>query len=208
MNMLGKEYIYIHIPKTAGRSICFSIDPNFRREHKTISDYCLLLKEEVVRCYFKFTCVRNPWDRAVSWWAFFGNMGLKRKTFDEWIKNMGKLGIPRRHSGKFPLDQMTYCKSPSGEVLMDRFIRFERLEDDWTPIARRIGAQEKLPSIGMEHKQMLPRMREAMLRSKHPELAPLLPTPDFHDMYTTQESIDIVAQLDAETISRFGYTFR
>lgn len=204
--MITDSYIFVHIPKTAGRSICSALDANYRREHKTISDYCREIGESIVRSRFKFACVRDPWSRSVSWWAFFGNMGLERVPFDDWLKNVGNrpYGKP---SHRFPLDQMSFCRSPSGEVIMDTFIRFEHLDTDWTPVAKRLGVSEKLPTIGKMDRQQRIQMREAMLRSKHPELAPRLPTENYRDMYTSQELIDIVARLDAETIQRFGYAF-
>lgn len=205
--MIFGNNIFVHIPKTAGRSICTALDRNFKREHKTIVDYCREIGESVVRGRFKFTCIRNPWDRAVSWWAFFGNMGLERVPFDQWLKKIGKR--PRVNPvQKFPLDQMSFCRAPSGEVLMDTFLRFEKLDTDWTPVAKRLGVSDKLPTVGRQDRQQRIQMREAMLRSKRPELAPLLPTEDYHDMYTSQELIDIVARLDAETIKRFGYNFK
>lgn len=204
--MVTDEFIFVHIPKTAGRSICTALDVNFKRDHKTISDYCKELGEDGVRNRFKFTCVRNPWDRSVSWWAFFGNMGFERIPFDQWLKKIGNR--PHRiPSQKFPLDQMSFCRSPSHDILMDSFLRFESLETDWPPISNRIGVSETLPSIGKRDRQISIQTREAMLRSKRPELAPMIPTENYRDMYTSQELIDIVARIDSETIQRFGYTF-
>lgn len=204
--MVTFDYVFVHIPKTAGRSICSVLDANYRREHKTISEHCNELNEAIVRSRFKFTCIRNPWDRAVSWWSFFGNMGFERIPFDKWLKKV--VNRPRPNPvQKFPLDQMSFCRSPSGEVLIDAFIRFEHLDTDWPPIAKRLGVSEKLPTIGKQDRKQRIQMREAMLRSKRPELAPLLPAENYRDMYTSQKSIDIVARLDAETIQRFGYTF-
>lgn len=204
--MVTEKYIFVHVPKTAGRSISSALDANFRREHKTIADYCRELGESMVRSRFKFTCVRNPWDRAVSWWAFFGNMGFERVPFDQWMKKIGNRPRPNLNQ-KFPLDQMSFCRDPSGEVLMDSFIRFEHLDADWPLIAKRLGVSENLPTIGKVDRHMQIKMREAMLRSKRPELAPMISTENYRDMYTSKELIDIVARLDAETISRFGYTF-
>lgn len=203
--MVTDQYIFVHIPKTAGRSICSALDANYRREHKTIAEYS---KEFGLGVFsrFKFTCVRNPWDRAVSWWSFFGNMGFERVPFDDWLKKIGNRphGKP---SKQFPLDQMSFCRTPSGEVLIDTFLRFEHLDEDWPPVAKRLGVSEKLPTVGKQDRQQRIQMREAMLRSKRPELAPMLPTENYRDMYTSQELIDIVARLDSETIQRFGYTF-
>ena len=207
MHMAEHNYIFIHIPKTAGRSIWTALGLKINNQHKTIADYCKELSEPVVRSRFKFTCVRNPWDRAVSWWSFFGSGGPKREEFDVWLKRMGRWyhGVPGR---RFPLDQMSFLRTAGGELLVDQFIRFEHLEEDFAPIAKRFGVTDKLPKIGKRDREMNRRMREAMFRTKHADRAPLLAPDDYHDAYQSQESIDIVARLDAETIKRFGYTFK
>lgn len=204
--MVRDNYIFVHIPKTAGRSICTALDSNFKRVHKTIADYCRELGEMSVRGRFTFTCIRNPWDRCVSCWSFFGNMGFERVPFDKWLKKIGNR--PKSNSiQRFLLDQMSFCRTVSGEVLMDSFIQFEHLDIDWPPIAKRLGVSESLPTIGKKDRLQQVQIREAMLRSKRPELAPMIPTENYRDMYTSQELIDIVARLDSETIHRFGYTF-
>lgn len=204
--MSNSDFIFIHIPKNAGRSIFKSAGIPFRNQHKSIFEYCKELGESSVRSTFKFTSVRNPWDRAVSWWSFFGNMGFQRVEFEQWIKRLSKVRS-RPCWGKFPLDQMSFCKTQSGEVLIDTFMRFERIDEDFSGIAKRFGLVSPLEIVGKDSREKRKQLREVMLRSKHPELAPMIPTEDYHDMYTSQELIDIVARIDAETISRFGYTF-
>ena len=178
----------------------------FHCEHKTLSDYCRELGDEVVKERFKFTCVRNPWDRAVSWWAFFGNMGAQRVPFEQWLQKQAHRRN-RPPTQKFHLDQMSFCRSPDGEILMDYFLRFEKLDQDFLPIAERFGIPATLPRIGQRDRQDRQRMAEAIRRSKHPERAPLLATADYRDMYKSQASIDLVAELDSETVKRFGYSF-
>ncbi len=204
--MITESFIFVHIPKTAGRSIITALGGKINNQHKTISDYCKELTESVVRSRFKFTCVRNPWDRALSWWSFFGNMGFERVPFEQWLKKMNSR--PRNPNQKFPLDQMSFCKSPFGEVLMDHFIRFENLDEDFALVANRLNVPPILPAIGKQYRQHQKQLAEAIIRSKHPEHAPLIAPDDYHDAYTIQESIDAVARMDAETIARFGYDFK
>lgn len=201
-----KECIFIHIPKNAGRSILSALGRPFSTTHKTILEYYKECGDDYVKTCFKFTCIRNPWDRAVSWWSFFCNMGVERIPFEDWLTKMGKR--PRTDlCRRFPLDQMSYCRNSSGEILIDSFIRFEHLSDDWIGIAAKIGVSKELPKIGKQEIPMLIARREAMLKSCRPKLAPMIPTEDFRDMYTTQESIDLVRRMDSETIQRFGYEF-
>src|SRR6201984_2669306 len=88
-----KRFLFVHIPKTAGNSIQsvlrdYSEDqlvalrreqdgierfglrnPNYNiKKHSTLAEYRDALGNEQFRGLYKFTCVRNPWDRMVSYY--------------------------------------------------------------------------------------------------------------------------------------------
>jgi len=93
MISLQKRFLFVHIPKTAGNSIQsvlrdYSEDqlvalrkeqdgierfglrnPKYKiKKHSMLSEYHDALGDEQFRDLYKFTCVRNPWDRMVSYY--------------------------------------------------------------------------------------------------------------------------------------------
>ena len=93
--MIIEEYkaIFIHIPKNAGTSIetlfannSFKVQPY---KHANIHDIKKLFPE-VYKSYRKFTIVRNPYDKMVSWYFYLKrNLGKNHKIieFNKWIKD-------------------------------------------------------------------------------------------------------------------------
>ncbi|HMD42904.1 MAG TPA: sulfotransferase family 2 domain-containing protein [Candidatus Acidoferrum sp.] len=56
-------------PKTAGKSVQKFFGKNWHN-HKDISRYAQQLEPRVFASYYKFTIVRNPWDRMSSDYNF------------------------------------------------------------------------------------------------------------------------------------------
>ena len=88
--------IFIHIPKNAGTSIetlfandSFRIQPN---KHANIFEIKRKFKNSYNN-YKKFTIIRNPYDKMVSWYFYLKrNLGKNYKVieFNEWIKDPSK----------------------------------------------------------------------------------------------------------------------
>lgn len=178
----NQDYIFVHIPRTGGRSIlsALGLDDMGSFTHFTILDYFDYLGEQVLRNTYKFAVVRNPWERAFSWWSFF----INKWDFETWIVEEATRDYEWvRLRSKCPMDELSYCRDKEGNLLIDSFLRFENLAEDFVSVAERFGISHILPRIGDREKE------------------------DYRKMYKSQRSIDAVASMNAELIERFGYQF-
>jgi len=110
-----KKFIFLHLGKCGGSSVkrelkiaCrkYKFDVDHFRGHNELQYYLDLIvgKNFNPDDFFKFTIVRNPWDRAVSWyyhWHMVYRPGSKKEPFKKWLKSKGNLNF-------VGLDQMDY----------------------------------------------------------------------------------------------------
>jgi hypothetical protein len=156
MISLQKRFLFVHIPKTAGNSIQsvlrdYSEDqlvalrkeqdgierfglrnPKYDlKKHSTLSEYQEALGDEQFRNLYKFACVRNPWDRMVSYY-FTPTQNpetLNEKKFRETIfKAVSVADYLRLDKGE---------QDPFANV--DCIMRFENLTDDFRAVCNTIG---------------------------------------------------------------------
>ena len=132
------KLLFIHIPRTAGRSISAAL----RREldgTKVAWEHAKLKDANFnIRPYTKFCVVRNPWERLVSQWRYLiqekktyeprnGHRRkvseLSEKSFSWWLINHGKKSHNIVTSDTPQFSWMT----KSGKFAMDHVIRFENL---------------------------------------------------------------------------------
>jgi sulfotransferase famil protein len=156
MISLQKRFLFVHIPKTAGNSIQsvlrdYSEDqlvalrkeqdgierfglrnPNYKiKKHSTLSEYHAALGEEQFRSLYRFTCVRNPWDRMVSYYftPTQNPEAWNRKKFYGIISKI--VSVP------------DYLRLANGEgdpfANVDYIMRFESLADDFRAVCAAIG---------------------------------------------------------------------
>jgi len=177
-----KRFLFVHIPKTAGNSIQtilrdYSEDeivalradqdgierfglrnPNYKiKKHSTLAEYRAALGEARFRDLYKFTCVRNPWDRMVSY--YFGTTQLV-ETWDP--KEVRKL-ILRTLSVRDYLQLDKGEADPFGN--MDYIMRFENLADDFRAVSARLGIPAApLPQYNRSNREHYSKYYDAELR--------------------------------------------
>jgi Sulfotransferase family len=94
--------------------------------------------------YFRFTIVRNPWDRAVSEYKYrYANeMGFRDFMLTAYPAPIGS--NEERHL----LPQWSFVHDQSGQCLVDQLIRFEHIERDFAAVSSRIfGEPVVLPRV-------------------------------------------------------------
>lgn len=203
MISLAHNFLFVHIPKTAGNSIqnvlrAYSEDKivclmphqdgierfevrsdKFNiHKHSTLHDYRAELGDEVFQRLFKFTSVRNPWDRMVSFYfsPHRGPVSWNREQFLQLIAQ-----IPPVTAHVF-LEGGSYS-GPSCFNNMDYFIRYESLNDDFKKVCELIG----IPWVPLPIRN----------KSKRQPYA----------IYYDDELVELVRNRFSEEISYFGYEF-
>tara|TARA_R110000796_G_scaffold43431_4_gene106754 strand:- start:4055 stop:4651 length:597 start_codon:yes stop_codon:yes gene_type:complete len=94
-------------------------------KHNSIHDYM-----EYVDSYYIVGCVRNPFERMVSWWLWFKKPTPYRMdniSFCDFVSNKGN------HIKFADINQVDFL-SINGKCLADDWIRFESLNSDFNRI--------------------------------------------------------------------------
>tara|TARA_B100001093_G_C26853639_1_gene1026296 strand:+ start:1592 stop:2152 length:561 start_codon:yes stop_codon:yes gene_type:complete len=178
------KFIFIHIPKCGGNSIKSPLGIK-GHHHSAISEK----KYSNHMDYFKFTFVRNPWDRFLSAYSYlkaggFGNkldLNLKQKiesydSFEEFILKAPFLTY-LHFEPMFKLIQI------DGEDRMDFIGRVENYQEDFDIICDKIGVPRKeLPHTN---------------KSKHKH----------YTEYYNDQTRKLIAQFYSKDVDYFGYKF-
>jgi hypothetical protein len=156
-----KRFLFVHIPKTAGNSIQSVLrdysehelvalrggqdgvqrfglrNPKYKiKKHSTLAEYRAALGEGQFAELYKFTCVRNPWDRMVSYYF------TPTQKAEAWDRKKFRKAISRALSVADYLRLNKGKGDPFGNV--DYVMRFENLTDDFRTVC---AALDILPTI-------------------------------------------------------------
>jgi Sulfotransferase family len=201
----SKKFIFVHIPKTAGSSIRRALTPYTRTlkgrfvknvirppdcyhlsqmpPHTNAVQIRLLLGSEFYESAYSFAFVRNPWDREVSMYHYIlktphHHMNSIVSGLDDFASY---IRWQRNEAPENQHDFIATCRQ--GDIIVDHVARFENIADEYAAITSRIGVPNKLPKVNTSD------------RSR-----------DYRSYYT-DETREIVAELFATDIEKFGYEF-
>ncbi|MDV5172133.1 sulfotransferase family 2 domain-containing protein [Photobacterium rosenbergii] len=96
------KVIFVHVPKAAGNGITYSLFNRPSSGHYFLSKY---FRDDSLKFneYFKFTVVRNPWDRFVSAYHYLNN---DKGGIGVWDKEFKELYLTECKSFKEFIDKM------------------------------------------------------------------------------------------------------
>jgi len=154
-----KKCIFIHIPKNAGSSIQQSLTPPLNDStiitglndddiffHATMRQMYQKYGNKL-DSYFKFSIVRNPWDRMWSFYRFTLNRwptAIKGYDFKKFLlefpSNMPLSHLPHesilRTQERSQLDWLT---DENGVLIVDYIGKYETLNEDFTKICKKLN---------------------------------------------------------------------
>lgn len=209
----GRKYIFVHIPKTGGTALSLALEGRAmaddllfgdtpkavkRRKrakalmlerdlhkHARLADIDGAVPQSALDDYFIFTLVRNPWDRIVSYYHW-----LQLQNWDHPAVHLAKavdfttfLNDPATQKS-LALPYAYYLTDNMGMERAGHYMRLETLDQDLTPLWDHLGFC--LSPIARQNAS--PRRR------------------DFRGYYTEADR-ELVANLCATDIARFGYAF-
>lgn len=191
------QFIFVHIPKTAGNALqsilsAYSEDvfvtggakDGIHRfglhsaygtvKHSTLADYLVALGSELFWPKRRFTCIRNPWDRAISFY-FSPHRGCTTWDRNKFIHALSEI-CPMTDFLRLPVNARQ-------DKNIDFILRYERLQEDFAKLCDILGFERR----------DLPLLNQGSRR----------PYPDYYD----SELIQIVANRFRKDIGLFGYEF-
>ena len=186
-----KKTIFIHIPRTAGSSIS-SLGIKEIYGHVTYNWYKKRDPNKFAE-YFKFTFVRNPWDRLVSAYFFlkgggsnsFDKLWYKKNislydSFDEFVCKWVNDKNVNSWIHFIPQYKFIFDKDANNQV--DFIGKFERLEKDVHFICDKLRINESIPHFNKSSRG------------------------DYRTYYSTKTK-EIVAYVYRDDIKKLGYEF-
>jgi len=170
------------------------------RHHSPMNEVVEGFKEEGwdINRYFKFSVVRNPWDRYFSFFTYYktklkiyqetkeplnDNRQKQKKNTLDLFNGKTDLQILTSIIEKYP-QQQKYLIDINGDVVMDKIGQLENISNDFNEFCEAVGITQT-PKLLHENKSVNQRIIK-------------------EELYT-EELIDMVAEKEKWVIDKFGY---
>lgn len=194
--LIRRRCIFVHVPKCAGTSLCRQLFGSQGPGHIRIKDYQVALSVREFSHFFKFTIVRNPWDRLVSAFHYLKAGGMNRmdrewalsnisrfQDFDEFVREWVNSDNVNDGSYFHFRPQVSFVRLTSGVIPLDFIGRTESLDDDLAEICSHLH----MPQV---------KLRKHNASQHEP----------YQKLYV-QDTRAIVERVYAEDIKTFDYKF-
>ena len=194
--------IFIHIPKTGGKSILtsfYGVGVHDGFGHAPMEFYQSVFSKNYCRSAFKFAFVRNPWDRLYSAYKFALKGGFGFET-DIWLKEQidtqckadfrifVKEWLPKQNIDEIIIlkPQYKFVSDQSGQLLLDHACYFERFSEECDFVSKQLNITNRVSHLNS---------------AAHPSGLGYLDAFD-------SEMIDITYNLYRKDADVFGYEFQ
>jgi chondroitin 4-sulfotransferase 11 len=154
----SRKFVFAHIPKTAGTSMTSALEPfadgqtaaRLNTAHETLAEF--FARRPEATGHFKFAFVRNPWERAVSFY-FHARKRLAPtvpqmqavETFEDMLRLLDE-GVEWLRDLVSLRPQHAFVSGETGAPLADFIGRYERLNDDFAVVCNKVGIAAELPA--------------------------------------------------------------
>lgn len=209
----ARGYVFVHIPKTGGTSLTLALEgraakddiiigdtPKARQrrkrlddltpkgrlwKHSTLADIDGIVNGEELDEMFCFTLVRNPWDRAVSYYHWLREQSFdhpavvlsKSFEFEAFLRHPDNVRAFRNSPSAF------YMVDANGVERCDAYVRIEHLSQDLKPLEAHLGFDLAVGHVNGSERE------------------------NDYRRYYDDALAEFVGALSAEDVARFGYSF-
>jgi hypothetical protein len=165
--------IFVHVPKAAGVSINKTLFGNLAGGHYMLKDYQNMYTPKTFNNYFKFTIVRNPYDRIYSAYNFLKQGGFNEAdakwandnlghihSYEQFVKEW--LTTDNAYSKNHFTPQFEYLLNKEGQIGVDFIGKLETIDQDFKTICNKLGIKRNLVHANQSKKNEAVELDEEM----------------------------------------------